>query len=107
MTEVLVPLPEQAWKQPPAETGAPLMTPVGVIEGDVLAMLERDGATTLRRLIRELEWPAPLVMMAVGALIREGLVTAIQRELEVRVELLSHRSAPVGEAATREPHVFG
>lgn len=63
-----------------------LMTPLGLIEGDVLTYLERHGAATLQRLIAEFEWPAALVTMAVGALIRSGLVRALQREFEVMIE---------------------
>jgi hypothetical protein len=40
----------------------------------------------MRQLIRKSEWQAPMVIMAVGALIREGLVRGIQHDLEVIVE---------------------
>ena len=63
-----------------------LMTTLGIIEGDILSDLEQHGTTSVRRLVRELEWPAPLVMMAVGALIRGGMVRAIQHDLEIIVE---------------------
>ena len=62
---------------------AMLMTSLGVVEGEVLTYLERHGATPLRRLVRELDWAAPLVTMAVGALVREGLASALQHELEL------------------------
>lgn len=72
---------------PPAEPGErSLVTSLGIIEGEVLLYLDVHGATPVRRLIRELEWPSPLVTMGVGALIREGLVQASQHELEVIVE---------------------
>jgi hypothetical protein len=87
MSEVLLPMVEEEWRKPPvlsAETlGSSLMTPIGLIEGDILTVLERDGATAMRRLIRELDWPAPMVFMAVGALIREGLLRAIRHDLEI------------------------
>jgi hypothetical protein len=63
-----------------------LITRLGVIEGEILTYLETHGATSVRRLMRELEWPAPMVMMAVGGLVREGLARAIQHELEVIIE---------------------
>ena len=63
-----------------------LMTSLGLIGGEVLTVLEAHGATPMRRLIRELEWPAPMVLMAVGSLIREGLVRATQHDLEVILE---------------------
>ena len=75
------------WKVESAgELSASLMTPLGVIEGEILTYLEQRGATALRRLIRELEWPAPLVMMAVGALVRDRLVRAARHDLEIIVE---------------------
>ncbi len=79
---------------PPAETGGrSLVTSLGIIEGEVLLYLDVHGATPVRRLIRELEWPSPLVTMAVGALIREGLVRASQHELEV---IVAPRRPPAG-----------
>ncbi|MBI4342908.1 MAG: hypothetical protein HY599_06040 [Candidatus Omnitrophica bacterium] len=63
-----------------------LMTSLGLVSGEILTELEAHGATPMRRLIRELEWPAPMVLMAVGALVREGLVRATQHDLEVILE---------------------
>ncbi|MBI1952636.1 MAG: hypothetical protein HYT90_05645 [Candidatus Omnitrophica bacterium] len=88
MSEFLLPMAEDEWKKPAAEQPqAPsLMTRLALVEGEVLTYLEDRGTTTLRRLIRDLEWAAPLVMMGVGALIRAGLVRATQHDLEVLVE---------------------
>jgi hypothetical protein len=95
MAEALLPLAEQEWKQSPGETeDTPLITTLGLIEGEVLTVLEDHGATTLRGLIRELEWPARMVMMAVGALVREHLVRATQRELEMVVEPIQVPAKP-------------
>jgi hypothetical protein len=75
-------------KGPPARVEeSSLMTPLGLVEGEVLTYLDHRRMTTLRRLNRELAWPAHMVMMAVGALIRAGLVRGVQRELEVIVTL--------------------
>ncbi len=63
-----------------------LMTPLGLAAGEVLTEVDSLGTATLRQLIRKLDWPVYLVMMAVGALVRQGLVRATQRELEVIVE---------------------
>ncbi len=65
-----------------------LMTPLALVEGDILTHLEEYGATTLRRLIRSLEWPSRMVMMGVGGLIRQGLVRGVQLELDVVIEVL-------------------
>jgi hypothetical protein len=69
-----------------ARRAASLMTPLGLTTGDVLTEVDSSGAITLRRLIRKLDWPVYLVLMAVGALVRQGLIRATQRELEVVVE---------------------
>ena len=69
-----------------SQAGVPLMTTLGIVSGEILTDLEQHGPTSMRRLIRELAWPAPVVMMAVGALIREGLIQAAQHELEVVIE---------------------
>ena len=95
MSAVLLPMVEDEWKEPSGEPPSPsLMTRVGLVEGEILTYLEGHGTTTLRRLIRDLEWTAPLVMMGVGALIREGLVRAVQHDLEVLVEARSAAQPP-------------
>ena len=67
-------------------TEASLMTPLGMVEGDVLGYLDRYGIATLRQLKHDLKWPADMVMMAVGALVRAGLVRGIRHRLEVVVK---------------------
>lgn len=98
MAEALLPLAEQEWKKPPGEIeDTPLIATLGLIGGEVLTFLEDHGATTLRELIRELGWPARMVMMAVGGLIREHLVRATQHELEVVFE-------PLARGVLRQEH---
>ncbi|OGX28852.1 MAG: hypothetical protein A3B78_02720 [Omnitrophica WOR_2 bacterium RIFCSPHIGHO2_02_FULL_67_20] len=79
-----------------------LVTSLGIIEGEVLLHLDVHGATPMRRLIRDLEWSSPLVTMALGALIREGLVRARQHELELIIE--PKRPALISEAV---PEAWG
>ena len=70
------------------------MTRLGVIEGEVMTYLEARGTTGLRQVIRELDWPMRQVVMAVGSLIRRGLVLGVQRDLELLLEPLTlHESA--------------
>ena len=64
-----------------------LMTPVGVVEGEIIAYLEQHDTSTLRELTRNLNWQTPMVWMAVGALIRAGLVRGVRRDLEIIVKL--------------------
>ncbi len=85
---------------------ASLITTLGLIEGEVLTFLEERGATTLRGLIRELQWPARMIMMAVGALIREHLVRTTQRELEVIIEPI-WGTARRSERQEPTPEVWG
>ena len=68
--------------------GAPRITSLGLVEGEVLTYVEEHGAATLHGLTRVLDWSAALITMAVGALIRQGLVRGSQRELEVVLEAL-------------------
>lgn len=76
----------EAEKQPPVDLrDTVLLTQLGLVEGDVLTYLEGHGPTSLRGLIRGLDWPSQVVTMGVGALIREGLVQGRQRELEVLI----------------------
>ena len=87
MSEGQVSIFGEEWKPSPGRPEqTSLITSLGLIEGEALTYVEEHGATTLRRLIQALEWPARLVMMAVGALIRNGLVRAIPHELEVIIE---------------------
>ena len=89
MGAALFPSVEEWKKSPGGIEDIPLVTTLGLIEGEVLTFLEDHGATTLRGLARELKGPARMVMMAVGALIREHLIRATQRELEVILEPLT------------------
>ena len=63
-----------------------LITSLGIVEGEVLEYLDSHQGVSLRRLNQELEWPAYMVMMAVGALIRESLVQGTRGDLEVVVK---------------------
>jgi hypothetical protein len=66
---------------------APLVTAVGLVEGDVLDYLESHGASALRGVVRALSWPVTLIMMAIGSLVRQGMVRGTRRDLEVILEL--------------------
>ena len=95
MSEFLMPAvveeEQQAWEALSFRLGrASLMTPLGLVEGEVLTYLDRQdshGVATLQQLSRALRWPAHLVMMAVGALIRAGLVQGVQQGVQVIVKL--------------------
>lgn len=107
MSEMMLPMVDDEWKKPPVQTaedlGASLMTPLGLVEGEILTCLEAQGATAMRGLIRELDWPAPMVWMAAGALVRDGLARATQHDLEIVLGLESHVAPSV---AGRTPEVW-
>ena len=65
------------------DTSASIMTELGMVEGEILTYLEERGASTVREVVRELPRPTREVWMAVGALIRAGLVRGVQHELEI------------------------
>ena len=87
MTPPQVPSVEEIWMRLRTPQATALMIPLSLVSGDVFMYLEAHGTTSLRRLIRELEWSAPMVMMAVGTLVREGLVHATPHDLDVIVEV--------------------
>ena len=92
--------------QPSGGTVA-LVTTLGLASGEILTYLEQHGTTAIRRLIRELSWPAPVVLMAVGALIRAGLIRATQHDLEVLVEPERAWTIPLQATAQPVPEVRG
>ncbi len=53
-----------------------LITALGILSGEVLTCVEHHGTVTLRELKRMVGETTPMVMMAVGALVRQGLVRA-------------------------------
>ena len=63
-------------------TNASLMAWLGITEGEVLEFLEAHGPVSLHRLVQGLDRPSSMVVMAVGALIREGLVKGNEEYLE-------------------------
>ena len=65
-----------------------LMTELGVIEGEILSWLESEGEVSTRCLVRQMPWPSRHVMMAIGALIRQGLARGFERELDITVQLI-------------------
>lgn len=91
----------------PGSADTSLMTILGVISGEILTQVEQQGQSTLRQLIRDLPWPAPLVTMAVGSLIREGLIKASQLELEVLIEPKREWVPKQAEDSAEAPEVWG
>ncbi len=97
MDTTLPPLAEGNWGESSdsEKAATSLMTRLGIIEGEALTYLEQHETTSLRQLIRDLEWPSSLVMMAVGALVRSKLVRATQLELEIVLEPVRSRTVAI------------
>lgn len=87
--------------------GTSIITTLGIISGEILTDLEQHGSSTVRRLIRELSWPAPMMMMAIGALTREGLIRASQHDLEIVIELRREWQLPVDTNVQAAPEAWG
>jgi hypothetical protein len=75
---------KEIWRKEPTQTS--VMTSLGLIGGEVLLYLETCGAASARQLVRTLEWPVDMVYMAIGALIRQGLIQVSQNKDEIFVE---------------------
>lgn len=86
MAEVLERGVDEGKPFPVGSAGASLMTPLGIVEGEILEYLDHHGTATLERLTWELPWLPDMVTMAVGALIRAGLVRGIQLNLAIVVK---------------------
>ena len=68
------------------QEGASLMTPLGLIEADVLDVIDSKGAMTLTDLLQQSKWPEAMTMMGAGALIREGLIQAKRHDQFIYLE---------------------
>lgn len=84
---------------------AKLTTTLGLIEGEILTYLENFGNTTVTELTRNLEWAHPLLLMALGVLVRNRLVTIDKHELELMVKPL--RQEAKYEEKEETPYVWG
>ena len=52
---------------------------IGLLEGEILALLEKEGALKFRSVLKTLRRPTHLTTMAAGALIRSGLIRAVEK----------------------------
>lgn len=68
------------------KNSAPMITTLGLIEGEILTYLDQNGKTTLTEITRRLEWPPQYLWMALGSLVRSGLVRIGKHEQEILIE---------------------
>ena len=71
--------------------GSSIMTMLGITEGHVLTQLEEQGSSTIQEVLAGLNLPATLVLMAIGALVRQKLVLATKMNADILLERL-HKS---------------
>ncbi len=69
-----------------------LVTRLGLIEGDILEQFELDKIINLRELMDIMKWEPCAIAMAVGSLIRQGMVSGTEHGHEVFLELCERSS---------------
>lgn len=73
----VLPMDEQQWKELGIKhEGTSLFTTMSLVEGEILNFMDDKGQVTLTQIVNESKWPEPVVIMGVGGLVREGLVSA-------------------------------
>lgn len=65
---------EKEWEKEAA--GQRLFTTIGLAEGEILNFMEGKGEVALTDIVQHLNWvPWSTIILGIGALIREGLIT--------------------------------
>ena len=64
-----------------------LMTRIALVEGNVLERLENEKIIILRELIKDLDWEPCAISMAVGSLMRQGMIECTEYNQDVFIEL--------------------
>jgi len=78
----------------PASEGPALITKLGMIEGEILSHLETEGPTNVQDLLSRLPWRSESLLMAIGSLIRQGLVRGIQQNTDLLLEQVREQPVP-------------
>ena len=78
--------PEEWAKTGVVQDKQSLMTPLAIVEGELLETIEERGPVSLASLIEWTELSKTLVLMSVGALIRAGLVRATKFHHRIMLE---------------------
>lgn len=72
-----LPMNEQQWEKSGIhQQGASLFTTISLAQGEILNFMEGKGQVTMTDIVSQLELPPPIVMMAIGGLIKEVLIAA-------------------------------
>lgn len=83
---------ESAALQTDTWSNSALITTLGLIEGEILNFIEAQGAATLAHVLQEIQWPAQSVVMAVGALLRQGLLYGVTQDRELVLNVVPESS---------------
>jgi hypothetical protein len=84
MTIKELPMEQKEWEKAAAQQG--LFTTIGLAEGEILNFMEGKGEVPLTDIVQHLSWvPWSTIIMGIGALIREGLITYIGQNKYVLV----------------------
>ena len=79
-----LPMEQKEWEKAAAQQG--LFTTIGLAEGEILNFMEGKGEVPLTDIVQHLSWvPWSTIIMGIGALIREGLITYIGQNKYVLV----------------------
>lgn len=65
----------------------PIISMIGIVQGEILECLETNGELLMRQIIQSLHRPTHLVAMSLGALVYNGLVVAMQDDRFITVSL--------------------
>ena len=84
MTIKELPMEQKEWEKAAVQQG--LFTTIGLAEGEILNFMEGKGEVPLTDIVQHLSWvPWSTIIMGIGALIREGLITYIGQNKYVLV----------------------
>ena len=67
-----------------------LTTRLGLVEGEILERLENEKIIILRELMEQLGWESCAVSMAVGSLVRQGMIQCREYGRNVFLEFCEH-----------------
>ncbi len=65
------------------QEGGSLFTPLNLAAAEALEVVESKGTITLTEVISSTQWPEPMVLMGVGGLIRDGIITAKRHDKNI------------------------
>lgn len=99
LKKILLPINQAEWEKiTGSQDDYELTTSLSLAAGAVLDYLERNGQAKLWEMSLDIkEWPAVLLIMSVGALVRERLVRVRKRHRSIVVELANRNHNEIRE----------